>query len=52
MNKVYLILGSLLATQVVRGDELNSGIPLGFLLQLLWFFYDFAWISTILWWAS
>ena len=32
MNKIYLILGSLLATQVVRGDELNSG--------------DTAWILT------
>ena len=34
MNKIYLILGSLLATQVVRGDELNSG--------------DTAWILTFL----
>mgnify|MGYP003307272841 CR=1 FL=1 len=32
MNKMYLILGSLLATQVVHGDELNSG--------------DTAWILT------
>ena len=32
MNKMYLILGSLLATQVVQGDELNSG--------------DTAWILT------
>ena len=32
MNKIYLILGSLLATQVVHGDELNSG--------------DTAWILT------
>ena len=32
MNKMYLILGSLLATQVVYGDELNSG--------------DTAWILT------
>ena len=32
MNKMYLILGCLLATQVVHGDELNSG--------------DTAWILT------
>ena len=32
MNKMYLILGSLLATQVVHGEELNSG--------------DTAWILT------
>ena len=32
MNKMYLILGSLLAAQVVHGDELNSG--------------DTAWILT------
>ena len=32
MNKMYLILGGLLATQVVHGDELNAG--------------DTAWILT------